>query len=471
MKTDYAAYYDALELKPGASPAEVKKAYFRLVRQYTPEKDPEHFKRIRQAYEALKDGGPPPETSAFPMPQEPLLQEAVQRALEETRRGDYEEASAIYQNALKLRPNEPYLLLHLAEAQKSAGHPQKAAKTASRLAELYPDCKEAHTLMALATYDRGWYKKALPMFRRAFELGERDAAFLTDYASPAMDNVEREETGRISREILKAGPWTKDNIDYAIEAYCHLGHCVRTREDALSLMDSYGEFLSKYKRLLHDAIHILTPLAGMYSMRPDFMKDVEIYRKAGVNLEKIWNIDPENKMVNLLRYKAMSAAIREDERIQNSAWYGLAEMTFSSALLGDAHNEEAEMVRFGMLDAQLCLLKEPDEFSHDLAIIREDYPLLYESQRDFIERALSNNRDALWEQLKRQFFKLEYKYDGSHFLERYPEERPMRIRGVRIHDGERPFVRDGKKVGRNEPCPCGSGKKFKRCCMGKGIYD
>jgi preprotein translocase subunit SecA len=25
-------------------------------------------------------------------------------------------------------------------------------------------------------------------------------------------------------------------------------------------------------------------------------------------------------------------------------------------------------------------------------------------------------------------------------------------------------VRRGKKVGRNEPCPCGSGKKFKKCC-------
>ncbi len=24
--------------------------------------------------------------------------------------------------------------------------------------------------------------------------------------------------------------------------------------------------------------------------------------------------------------------------------------------------------------------------------------------------------------------------------------------------------REGKKVGRNEPCPCGSGKKFKKCC-------
>jgi len=26
-----------------------------------------------------------------------------------------------------------------------------------------------------------------------------------------------------------------------------------------------------------------------------------------------------------------------------------------------------------------------------------------------------------------------------------------------------PFVRDGKKVGRNDVCPCGSGKKYKQC--------
>ncbi|HSQ79761.1 MAG TPA: SEC-C metal-binding domain-containing protein, partial [Casimicrobiaceae bacterium] len=26
-----------------------------------------------------------------------------------------------------------------------------------------------------------------------------------------------------------------------------------------------------------------------------------------------------------------------------------------------------------------------------------------------------------------------------------------------------PFVRAGEKVGRNDPCPCGSGKKYKHC--------
>ena len=35
-----------------------------------------------------------------------------------------------------------------------------------------------------------------------------------------------------------------------------------------------------------------------------------------------------------------------------------------------------------------------------------------------------------------------------------------------VPDGEetaQPFVRDQRKVGRNEPCPCGSGKKYKQC--------
>ncbi|MDM8534135.1 SEC-C metal-binding domain-containing protein [Clostridiaceae bacterium HSG29] len=29
------------------------------------------------------------------------------------------------------------------------------------------------------------------------------------------------------------------------------------------------------------------------------------------------------------------------------------------------------------------------------------------------------------------------------------------------------FVNTDNKVGRNDPCPCGSGKKYKKCCMNK----
>lgn len=34
--------------------------------------------------------------------------------------------------------------------------------------------------------------------------------------------------------------------------------------------------------------------------------------------------------------------------------------------------------------------------------------------------------------------------------------------------GPDPLRRDEPKVGRNDPCPCGSGKKYKKCC-GKGM--
>lgn len=33
------------------------------------------------------------------------------------------------------------------------------------------------------------------------------------------------------------------------------------------------------------------------------------------------------------------------------------------------------------------------------------------------------------------------------------------------------LVRKHAKIGRNDPCPCGSGKKFKNCCMKTGEFD
>lgn len=33
-------------------------------------------------------------------------------------------------------------------------------------------------------------------------------------------------------------------------------------------------------------------------------------------------------------------------------------------------------------------------------------------------------------------------------------------------DHPKPIVSVTSKIGRNDPCPCGSGKKYKKCCMG-----
>ena len=57
--------YAVLGLVRGASPREVKRAYFDLVREYPPEQHPDAFKTIRAAYEKLRTPDVKAETDLF----------------------------------------------------------------------------------------------------------------------------------------------------------------------------------------------------------------------------------------------------------------------------------------------------------------------------------------------------------------------------------------------------------------------
>lgn len=52
---------------------------------------------------------------------------------------------------------------------------------------------------------------------------------------------------------------------------------------------------------------------------------------------------------------------------------------------------------------------------------------------------------------------------------REEDERSTRAAENEAHDWEpveEPYIRPAPKIGRNDPCPCGSGKKYKKCCLG-----
>ena len=55
MPDAYNDPYTVLGLARTATAAEIKSAYFTLVRAHPPERDPDTFKRIRAAYERLRD--------------------------------------------------------------------------------------------------------------------------------------------------------------------------------------------------------------------------------------------------------------------------------------------------------------------------------------------------------------------------------------------------------------------------------
>jgi curved DNA-binding protein CbpA len=57
--------YAVLGIPRNASPEAIKNAYFGLIRKHPPEKDPQGFKRIRLAYDSLRDADKRSQTDLF----------------------------------------------------------------------------------------------------------------------------------------------------------------------------------------------------------------------------------------------------------------------------------------------------------------------------------------------------------------------------------------------------------------------
>jgi preprotein translocase subunit SecA len=87
----------------------------------------------------------------------------------------------------------------------------------------------------------------------------------------------------------------------------------------------------------------------------------------------------------------------------------------------------------------------------------------------FKVRAVREERKSVFEAVPQSFV-----HEEMSALDRMPPpanqqpEQPPQIpppRGVPpTDDAATPYTRETPKVGRNDPCPCGSGKKYKKCC-------
>ncbi|HEY5610702.1 MAG TPA: SEC-C metal-binding domain-containing protein, partial [Thermoanaerobaculia bacterium] len=71
---------------------------------------------------------------------------------------------------------------------------------------------------------------------------------------------------------------------------------------------------------------------------------------------------------------------------------------------------------------------------------------------DLVPVAAAAEREGLAQAVRHGFLK--------PVLEALPEEAPRVISHYTV-------VRSAPKVGRNDPCPCGSGRKYKKCCAGR----
>lgn len=101
-------FFSILEISENASDEEIRKAYARKVRQYPPEKDPENFRKIREAYEVLIN----PETRKQYIQisrNESLIKSLEEKGLKSMQAQDYKTAESCFRQILSIAPSVDYI--------------------------------------------------------------------------------------------------------------------------------------------------------------------------------------------------------------------------------------------------------------------------------------------------------------------------------------------------------------------------
>jgi preprotein translocase subunit SecA len=102
---------------------------------------------------------------------------------------------------------------------------------------------------------------------------------------------------------------------------------------------------------------------------------------------------------------------------------------------------------------EYLILSKKDKYYPQLIRLKEKYPNLYNLHKIFFDEALTTtNPEKLMLQRTKALAKRNLQPVGYTDGDDWGDESVQTVR------------RESPKVGRNDPCPCGSGKKYKKCC-------
>lgn len=102
---------------------------------------------------------------------------------------------------------------------------------------------------------------------------------------------------------------------------------------------------------------------------------------------------------------------------------------------------------------------------YSMDILREGIGLRAYGQKDPRIEYINEAFDA-FEGLKERIQEdtVRFLYRVQVQVGKFQERKKVKVTGTNREEEGVQTLRKGKKVGRNEPCPCGSGKKYKKCC-------
>lgn len=456
--------YEILGVSAGADQKEVKKAYFKLVRQFSPEKDPERFQKIRGAYERLTQGEDQEKAEvrlSLEMPDEPFAHRMLQQIISLERQQDYESAAEAAKEAIRLFGEYEAFLYELASSQLCSGHSGGAVKNFEKLMKRYPEKAIYKRELAIAYFDRGYGKKAFQAFEEAYAAGVRDNDFILQFSVCCKDRGRIRRGTELLLEMVKGYDGSaKEDVEDYLEAYTGI-----FAFDYFSPTGMYGEFLELYCGFLNTAGRALRDCGDMLIEMTLFL--VKFFNRPGylsaLNevLEATKKILPErnySQKWGVISESLLETRLQADERLDEEWCY-----CFDAYMLAPQFYDR-DVIRFMQLECRLILLERMEELKLQFDIIKTEYPEMYEKMKGFYELLTQGNFSYTMDKMRAEYASMAKNIDGGRYYELYPQYKPAeeKIQWDSFENGS--YVRMDKKIGSNDPCPCGSGKKYKKCC-------
>ena len=462
--------YEILGIGEDADEKTIKRAYFKQIREYSPEKDPERFQEIRAAYERLLEEKDKPQNSLqleFPADDKFAVSmfDQIQKLLQE---GDYARASLTAKEGMKYYHEVECFLYMYARCCMLEGKNGKGVKAYEKLVKRYPDKLYYKSELAKAYHIRGYVRKAYAMFQTAYQEGWREIDFLNLYSQCCFEREQYQEAVLVLQELIDAVPAEKTNqaIPELLEAYTGLFLIYISApfpvkdvvEKCSSLLDQIGNQNHGYEDQL---ISMFTYAYTAASMAEG--EEFAILIKKMRDMLRLFL--PEDMPKEILdAYDLM-----DDERFSE-----LMKLTVNAFMLLDGITYPGESFHeyamFMQMDAFLCQLEAWPMQRRELELLKKEYPDIYECGTEIWDmlRISTINKAYMREDVLAEYGKMERKFQCGHYYEMYPNRRQEEEQVQWDSQENGTFVRQNRKIGRNEPCPCGSGKKYKNCC-GKGL--
>lgn len=208
-------YYERLGVSREATSRDVKAGYAATIRRYPPERFPEEFKRIREAFETLSD---PEAREDYDARSDPAISETLERGQAALQEEEFGQAAAAFRRALVIRPSSMLARNLLGLCYLYSDQHELALEQYELLTQEHPRNPTYWTNKGAAQKGLKDYSGAERSFRTAAELAPDDDTAKVGLASVLIDDKRFDQAEELLEQAIHAdGVVDFDDISYFLE--------------------------------------------------------------------------------------------------------------------------------------------------------------------------------------------------------------------------------------------------------------